>query len=215
MFMEKVLVAGATGATGKRIVNLLKESRDFEPFAMIRKEDQKEPFEDQNIKWVLGDLSDDIKHICTGMDKVIFAAGSGGKNVVEIDQEGAKKLIDASQSNNVKKFIMLSSMGTDRPEESDDLQEYLQAKQNADSYLKNTDLNYVIVRPGALTNENATNHINLAHKLNSQGSISRADVAQTLVRVLKDGIADKVTFEILKGDILISKAIDNNSVATG
>jgi hypothetical protein len=36
-----------------------------------------------------------------------------------------------------------------------------------------------------------------------------------LVRVLKDGIADKVTFEILKGDILISKAIDNNSVATG
>jgi uncharacterized protein YbjT (DUF2867 family) len=215
MFMEKVLVAGATGATGKRIVNLLKESRDFEPFAMIRKEDQKEPFEDQNIKWVLGDVSDDIKHTCTGMDKVIFAAGSGGKNVVEIDQEGAKKLIDASQSNNVKKFIMLSSMGTDRPEESDDLQEYLQAKQNADSYLKNTDLNYVIVRPGALTNENATNHINLAHKLNSQGSISRADVAQTLVRLLKDGIADKVTFEILKGDILISKAIDNNSVATG
>jgi uncharacterized protein YbjT (DUF2867 family) len=171
MFMEKVLVAGATGATGKRIVNLLKESRDFEPFAMIRKEDQKEPFEDQNIKWVLGDVSDDIKHTCTGMDKVIFAAGSGGKNVIEIDQEGAKKLIDASQSNNVKKFIMLSSMGTDRPEESDDLQEYLQAKQNADSYLKNTDLNYVIVRPGALTNENATNHINLAHKLNSQGSI--------------------------------------------
>jgi uncharacterized protein YbjT (DUF2867 family) len=215
MFMEKVLVAGATGATGKRIVNLLKESRDFEPFAMIRKEDQKEPFEDQNIKWVLGDVSDDIKHTCTGMDKVIFAAGSGGKNVVEIDQEGAKKLIDASQSNNVKKFIMLSSMGTDRPEESDDLQEYLQAKQNADSYLKNTDLNYVIVRPGALTNENATNHINLAHKLNSQGSISRADVAQTLVRLLKDGIADKVTFEILKGEILISKAIDNNSVATG
>jgi uncharacterized protein YbjT (DUF2867 family) len=215
MFIEKVLVAGATGATGKRIVNLLKESRDFEPFAMIRKEDQKEPFEDQNIKWVLGDVSDDIKHTCTGMDKVIFAAGSGGKNVVEIDQEGAKKLIDASQSNNVKKFIMLSSMGTDRPEESDDLQEYLQAKQNADSYLKNTDLNYVIVRPGALTNENATNHINLAHKLNSQGSISRADVAQTLVRLLKDGIADKVTFEILKGDILISKAIDNNSVATG
>ncbi len=106
-------------------------------------------------------------------------------------------------------------MGTDQPKQSDDLQEYLEAKQNADRHLKNSDLNYVIVRPGALTNENPTNHIKLAHKLNSQGSISRADVAQTLVRVLKDGIADKETFEILKGGILISKAIDNNSVGIG
>jgi uncharacterized protein YbjT (DUF2867 family) len=213
--MEKVLVAGATGATGRHIVNLLKESPDFEPFAMIRKEDQKVPFEAQHINWVLGDLSEDIKHTCRDMDKVIFAAGSGGTDVVEIDQEGAKKLIDAAEFNKVKKFIMLSSMGTDQPEQSDDLQEYLKAKQNADRHLKNGILNYVIVRPGALTNENATNHIKLAHKLNSQGSISRADVAQTLVRVLKDGIADKETFEILKGEILISQAIDNNSVAPG
>jgi uncharacterized protein YbjT (DUF2867 family) len=213
--MEKVLVAGATGATGKHIVDLLKESPYFEPFAMIRKEDQKVSFEAQNVNWVLGDVSEDIKHTCKGMDKVIFAAGSGGKNVVEIDQEGAKKLIDASQFNKVKKFIILSSMGTDQPKQSDDLQEYLEAKQNADRHLKNSDLNYVIVRPGALTNENPTNHIKLAHKLNSQGSISRADVAQTLVRVLKDGIADKETFEILKGGILISKAIDNNSVGIG
>jgi uncharacterized protein YbjT (DUF2867 family) len=213
--MEKVLVAGATGTTGKQIVTLLKNSQDFEPFAMIRKEDQKLQFEAQQVKWVLGDLSEDIKHTCIGMDKVIFAAGSGGTDVVEIDQEGAKKLIDAAEFNKVKKFIMLSSMGTDQPEQSDDLQEYLKAKQNADRYLTNSALTYVIVRPGALTNENATNHIKLAHKLDRPGSISRADVAQTLVRVLKDGIADKETFEILKGGILISEAIDSRSGATG
>jgi uncharacterized protein YbjT (DUF2867 family) len=213
--MEKVLVAGATGTTGKQIVTLLKNSQDFEPFAMIRKEDQKLQFEAQQVKWVLGDLSEDIKHTCIGMDKVIFAAGSGGTDVVEIDQEGAKKLIDAAEFNKVKKFIMLSSMGTDQPEQSDDLQEYLKAKQNADRYLTNSALTYVIVRPGALTNENATNHIKLADKLDRPGSISRADVAQALVRVLKDGIADKETFEILKGGILISEAIDSRSGATG
>jgi hypothetical protein len=31
-------------------------------------------------------------------DKVIFAAGSGGTNVIGVDQEGAKKLIDALKS---------------------------------------------------------------------------------------------------------------------
>jgi uncharacterized protein YbjT (DUF2867 family) len=209
--MEKVLVAGATGTTGKQIVNLLKESQYFEPYAMIRKDDQKAQFEAQNVTWIMGDLSENIEDSCKNMDKVIFAAGSGGKNVVEIDQEGAKKLMDASLKHNVKKFVMLSSMGADQPEKAEDLKEYLEAKHNADKYLRNTDLNYAIVRPGSLTNDDATNHIQLSHKLDSQGEISRADVAQTLVRVLNDDTANRETFEIIKGDMLISKAIDTMS----
>jgi uncharacterized protein YbjT (DUF2867 family) len=209
--MEKVLVAGATGTTGKQIVNLLKESQYFEPYAMIRKDDQKAQFEAQNVTWIMGDLSENIEDSCKNMDKVIFAAGSGGKNVVEIDQEGAKKLMDASLKHNVKKFVMLSSMGADQPEKAEDLKEYLEAKHNADKYLRNTDLNYAIVRPGSLTNDNATNHIQLSHKLDNQGEISRADVAQTLVRVLNDDTANRETFEIIRGDTLISKAIDTMS----
>jgi uncharacterized protein YbjT (DUF2867 family) len=209
--MEKVLVAGATGTTGKQIVNLLKESQYFEPYAMIRKDDQKAQFEAQNVTWIKGDLSENIEDSCKNMDKVIFAAGSGGKNVVEIDQEGAKKLMDASLKHNVKKFVMLSSMGADQPEKAEDLKEYLEAKHNADKYLRNTDLNYAIVRPGSLTNDNATNHIQLSHKLDNQGEISRADVAQTLVRVLNDDTANRETFEIIRGDTLISKAIDTMS----
>ena len=212
--MEKVLVAGATGTTGKQIVNLLNESQYFEPIAMIRKEEQKAQFEAQNVKWIMGDLSQDVSNTCENVDKVVFAAGSGGKKVVEIDQEGAKRLIDASQKHNIKKFVMLSSMGADQPEQAEDLQEYLKAKHNADKYLKNSSLNYTIVRPGSLTNDEATNHIALSHKLNQQGEISRADVAQTLTRVLHDDTANKETFEILKGDTLISKAVDTMSTAS-
>lgn len=212
--MEKVLVAGATGTTGKQIINLLKESQYFEPYAMIRKQEQKAQFEAQNVSWIMGDLSENIEHTCKNMDKVIFAAGSGGKNVVEIDQEGAKKLVDASKVHNIKKFVMLSSMGADQPEKAEDLKSYLEAKHNADVYLKNSDLNYVIVRPGALTNQASTNHIHLSHKLNKQGEISRADVAQTLVRVLNDDTANYETFEIINGDTLISKALDAMSTVS-
>ena len=142
---------------------------------------------------------------------MIFAAGSGGKKVVEVDQEGAKKLIEASNKNNIRKFIMLSSMGADNPEEMSELKDYLKAKHNADEYLKQSGLNYSIVRPGALTNENGTNEIELEVKLNKTGEISRNDVAQTLVRTLKDDVANKATFEIIKGNTLIGKALDKIS----
>ncbi|WP_430425928.1 SDR family oxidoreductase [Maribacter litoralis] len=209
--MENVLVAGANGTTGKKIVNLLKSSQYFEPIAMVRKEEQQEQFKKEDIKTVLGDLEKDLSHTVENIDKVVFAAGSGGKKVVEVDQEGAKSLIDASKQAHVKKFVMLSSMGADNPEESDELKQYLEAKHNADEYLKSANIMYTIVRPGSLTNDSGTGKIELEHKLNKRGSITRDDVAQTLVRSLHDDAAINRTFEIIEGDTLIAKAMDANS----
>ncbi len=210
--MENVLVAGANGTTGKQIVKLLSETQDFKPVAMVRKKEQMAQFETEGISTVLGDLEQDVSHAFKNIDKVIFAAGSGGKNVIGVDQEGAKRLIDASKHSNIKKFVMLSSMGADAPEKAEQLQEYLKAKQNADEHLKNSGLNYAIVRPGTLTDDNATNHIQLKEKLSQSGEISRADVARTLVRVLNDDTANKVSFEILNGDTLIGEAVEKFSI---
>ncbi|WP_194851208.1 SDR family oxidoreductase [Nonlabens antarcticus] len=206
--MEKVLVVGATGTTGKIIVELLNESQYFEPIAMVRKEDQKAQFENQKIKTVMADLEGDVAQAFQDVDKVVFAAGSGGKKVVEIDQDGAKKMIDAAEKNNVVKFVMLSSRGADAPDKAEDLKDYLWAKHNADEHLKKSKLNYTIVRPGALNNEKGTDHIIVTKKLDQKGEISRADVAQVLTRVLHDDTANKVTFEMLQGDTMIAKALE-------
>ncbi|WP_439129665.1 SDR family oxidoreductase [Polaribacter sp.] len=205
--MENILVTGANGTTGKKIVNLLETSQYFKPVAMVRKEIQKKQFEDRNINTVLADLEKDISHTTKDIDKVIFAAGSDGKAVKAVDEEGAKKMIDASKKQHIKKFVMLSSMGADKPESSEDLQEYLQAKQNADVYLRESKLSYSIVRPGALNNEKGTGKIELSEKLNKFGEISREDVAQTLVHALHDTAINKETFEIIEGNTLIGKAI--------
>ncbi|KOY52573.1 SDR family oxidoreductase [Polaribacter dokdonensis] len=207
--MENVLVAGANGTTGKKIVTLLESSQYFTPVAMVRKEEQEAQFNNRNIKTVIGDLEQDISHTVMDIDKVIFAAGSGGKKVKEVDEDGAKKLIEASEKENIKKFVMLSSMGADNPEEADDLQEYLKAKHNADEYLKKSNLPYSIVRPGSLTDDKGLGKIQLERKLNKHGEISRDDVAQTLVRVLHDSAEVNETFEIIKGETLIGKAIPN------
>lgn len=206
--MENILVAGANGTTGKKIIALLHKSENFNPIAMVRKEEQQAYFKDQNIKTVLGDLTNDVDSVFdSSIDRVIFAAGSGGKDVIGVDQDGAKKMIDASKKANVKKFVMLSSMGADNPEEAEKLQDYLKAKHNADEYLKTSGLEYSIVRPGTLTDEEQVAKIELAPKLNKRGEISRADVAQTLVQSLEDKTASNATFEIIKGRQSITEAL--------
>ncbi|NRS87920.1 uncharacterized protein YbjT (DUF2867 family) [Flavobacterium sp. 7E] len=206
--MENILVAGANGTTGKQIVALLHKSENFNPIAMVRKEEQRTFFKNQNIETVLGDLTNNVDAAFSStIDRVLFAAGSGGKDVIGVDQEGAKKMIDASKKANVKKFVMLSSMGADKPEEAMQLVEYLKAKHNADEYLKTSGLEYSIVRPGTLTNEDQVAKIELAPKLNKRGEISRADVAQTLVHALESNTATNASFEIIKGQQSITEAL--------
>ncbi|MGB5980537.1 MAG: SDR family oxidoreductase [Nonlabens sp.] len=211
--MENVLVAGATGTTGNKIINLLGQLQYFNPIAMVRKEEQKAQFQAKKIDCVLADLEQDVSHAFEGrqIDKVIFAAGSGGKKVEAVDRDGAIKMVDAAKNKGIRKFVMLSSMGADNPQEADDLKDYLQAKHKADEHLKNSGLNYSIVRPGSLTDDELTNTITLSKKLDEMGEISRENVAQTLVHTLNDDVANGETFEIIKGDTLIGKALDKIS----
>ncbi len=204
---KHVLVAGANGTTGRQIINLLKDSSDYQPIAMVRKQDQVDYFQQQNVSTVLADLEDDVSQAVKGSDKVIFAAGSKGKNLIAVDQEGAKRLIDAAQEAGVEKFVMLSSMGADNPAISDELEDYLRAKQSADDHLRVSQLDYSIIRPGMLTNNEGNNHIELSPQLNKQGEIPRADVAKTLVAALDRNVLPKQIVEILSGDVAIDEAV--------
>ncbi|MEH6407966.1 MAG: SDR family oxidoreductase, partial [Leeuwenhoekiella sp.] len=210
---ENILVAGANGTTGRKIINLLKESQYFNPIALVRKEEQQKDFEKNEVETVLGDLEKDLSHVIKGIDKVIFAAGSGGNTSDEkttlVDQEGAKRLIDVAKIAGVRKFVMLSSINADNPESSEKLQHYLKAKHNADEHLKNSGLNYTIVRPGTLTNNEGTGMIALQEKLNKPGKISREDVAKTIVTALNDNVANGETFEIIEGEMHIEEALKN------
>lgn len=207
--MHNILVAEAHGKIGKKIIRLLTASQYFTPVAMVRKEEYFEEFKSQNINVVLADLTKDVSHALKNIDKVIFAAGSGGEHVVEVDQNGAKNLISEAKKAGVKKFVMLSSMGADNPEQADELQDYLKAKHNADVFLKDSGLSYTIVRPGTLNDKHGTGKIKLQAKLNERGEISREDVAQTLVRALHDDAPKDMTFEIIAGDSLIGEALNN------
>ena len=58
---------------------------------MGRREEKLEQFEKESLTTVMGDLEKDIPHTIERIYKIIFAEGSGGDSLKEIDQEGAKK----------------------------------------------------------------------------------------------------------------------------
>lgn len=209
--MEKILIVGATGDTGMRIVEILNNSQSFEPVAMIRKEEQKNVFEDMEVEWVLGNLEENVDHALKGIDKVIFAAGSGGNTgedkTIAVDQEGAIRVIDAAKKAKIKKFVMLSSMGADEPSQNKKLEVYLEAKQKADQHLIDSGVPYTILRPGALTDDLGLAKVKLAEKLDEQGEISRDDVAFLLVMSLADPLVKNKVIEALEGEEPIKSAL--------
>jgi uncharacterized protein YbjT (DUF2867 family) len=211
--MMKVLVVGANGTTGKQVVEKVANSKQHEAYAMIHDEKQADALKKLGANVVLADLEQDVSDALRGMDAVIFAAGSGGhtgdKKTIAVDQNGAKNIIDEAKNQGVKRFVMLSSMGTDAPEQGPEgLQLYLRAKAIADEYLKQSNLQYTIVRPGTLSNDQATGKIDINNDIEDKSqTIPRADVATVLVECLNEEATIGKTFEMLAGETEIEKAI--------
>lgn len=211
--MEKVLIIGANGLTGTHVAKQLTDHPDFEPLAMIRKEEQKEKFDKMNVNTVIGDLEGDIDNAVGKADHIIFAAGSGSSTGTDktyaVDRDGAIKTIEKAMEKGVKKYVMLSSMGAHDPAivSEGSFKHYLIAKHDADEYLKKSDLDYTIVRPVRLTNDSATEKIKAAPHLNKSGKVSRADVARVLVESLTNPNVSRQTFEMLEGDAGIKEEL--------
>ena len=84
---------------------------------------------------------------------------------------------------------------------------YLRAKARADERLAQSGLDYTIIRPGGLTEDEGTGNIEAAERLGRRGEIPREDVASTFAAALQDENTYHKTFEILSGDTPIPEAL--------
>jgi uncharacterized protein YbjT (DUF2867 family) len=208
-----VLIIGANGNIGK-LASVMLAEQGHSVRAMVRKEEHQEHFKHENIKVVLGDLEKDFEHVFDGAEAVVFTAGSGGHTGPDkteaVDYEGAVKSIQLAEKYNVDQFIMVSAIAADTPEKGPEgLQHYLKAKGSADEVLMDSSLNYTILRPGALTDEDGMGLIFAKKKLNESGSIPRVDVARTITLCLGKEKMYRKVFEMIEGEDPIQTAIEN------
>jgi len=210
----KVLVIGAYGQIGQHILSLLNKS-EHQAKAMIRNENQASELKHLGAEIVVGDLEQDFSYAFEGCDAVIFTAGSGGHTGPEktelVDRLGAMKAVKEAENNHVKRFIMVSSMNADTPDNGpESMKHYFKAKGDADKNLQASHLNYTILRPGRLLNEPANGTITAAEHIEDRSNgIPRADVAQVAVTSLDTENTFHRVFEILSGDVLIEEALRN------
>ena len=209
-----ILVIGANGAIGKKIVDKIHSNTPHDAIAMVREESQKDQFERRGIKTVLGDLEEDFEHAYEGNNAVIFTAGSGGHTGPDktklIDRQGAIKAIDLAVKHKYIRFMMVSAFGADfnSSEWPESMAHYYSAKSAADDYLQQTNLNYTIIKPGALTDDGPTNKVDYGERTDERsGSIPRADVAEVLVKSIDAGNTYRKSLELLSGPYNIEDAI--------
>lgn len=209
-----VFIAGANGQIGQYLLQEMANS-DHEARALIRHPGQGPELQQLGAtETVLGDLEQDCSEAMRGCDAVIFTAGSGPHTgpdkTIDVDQEGAIRLVDTARAMGIKRFIMVSSMRAEEPEKGPEkIRHYLRAKRNADEHLKNSGLNYTIVRPGRLTNDDGTGKVAVSSKLEAFGEIPRQDVARVLLAVLDSDTTNNCVFDVVSGDTPVSEALAN------
>jgi uncharacterized protein YbjT (DUF2867 family) len=127
---------------------------------------------------------------------------TGDDKTLLIDLWAASKAVNYAKKYGIKRFIMVSSICADNPYAiQSDLKPYLVAKHMADKHLINSGLNYTIVRPGSLTNEEASLKITTQQPSErNEAKISRENVANALLQIANHSTNENSLFELFDGD---------------
>lgn len=199
----KVMVIGANGKTATRVVRLLKESDVHEPVAMIRNLEQRPKFDGLRVATVLADLEYPIDHAIAGCDAVIFAAGSGGNTgkdkTVLVDHIGAIRSMVTAQVHGASRYVMLSSINADENSTSK-IAHYHKAKALADRHLMETDLDWTIICPGGLREDEGNGLVSVSKKTYLEGITTRDNLASALVACLDLDNTIGKRFSLLEGE---------------
>lgn len=192
-----VIVFGATGTVGSEIVKQAL-AKGHKVTAFVRNPGKVSLQENPNLTIYKGDVLNpkDIQEALQNQEAVLCALGDGKTG--KIRARGTKNIIEAMNEKRVKRLICQSTIGAGDSYENLNfiwkhvmfgflLKRVLPDHNLQEKYIQESNLNYTIVRPGALTNGAITNayKTGFAKDLKKLSlKINRADVADFMLQQL-------------------------------
>jgi len=222
--IDAVLVAGATGGTGREVLRRVGPRVDTvraltcSPGATA---DLRAAGADEVAVDDLLDPSD-LAAAVEGVDAVISAVGSTKSAVRSgppfVDGAGNRALVRAAVDAGVDAFVMESAVGVG-PEPSSPLASAFdaligplqEAKGEAEAALRDAPIRHAVLRPGVLTNGRRTGLVTTAEPGEKLwGTVSRADVAWLMAAApATEGAANR-TFEVVSTPRFPDRGVDVN-----
>lgn len=213
---HRVAVVGGHGQVARHLLVDLRRS-EHQPVALVRREEYRRDLEGRGAEVRLLDIEQQdaaaFASAFEGCDAVVFAAGGGPDGDVErkrtVDLEGSLKSIRGARTAGVRRFVQVSAIGVDDPLPPDTRevwQAYVGAKREADAALRDSGLDWTILRPGRLTDDPATGRVRLGDRV-ERGEVTRADVAAVIAAVLTDARTHGRQWDLVGGDLEVPAAI--------
>ncbi len=144
-----ILVTGGTGFVGRSVVRALRaHGRDVR--CLVRDPARASALEALGCELVQGDITDveSLGQAVAGCDVVVHLVAIISGRAEEFERvmsEGTRSLIAAAQAEGVRRFVHMSALGVS--EETKDLVPYYRAKWTMEKAVKESSLEYVILRP--------------------------------------------------------------------
>lgn len=211
----KVFIVGIAGGVGSRLARLLTAAGD-QVDGLYRRPEQGERLAADGIHATSGDLTrfdaPGLAELLHGMDVLVFAAGAGGaggpETTTAIDGNGLSTAIAAARLAHTRRLVLVSVFpeAWRGIEVSDTFEHYIAVKKKADVELAATDLDWVILRPAALTDGPGAGLISLAPAL-VHTQVSRDDVAATLAGLVRTPEIRHRILELTEGPTPITDAV--------
>ena len=205
----RVVLAGGHGQIALRLERLLADRGDV-AVGLVRDPLQVQDLRAAGAEAVVCDLerttAAQLAGHLQGADAVVFAAGAGPGSAPgrkeSVDRDGAVLLAEAAVLAGVRRYLLVSSMGAGAapPPGTDEVfAGYLAAKTAAEEALRtHDDLDWTVLRPGALTDDPGTGLVELAPSV-ARGSVPRDDVAAVLAALLDAPWSHGAVLELVAG----------------
>lgn len=202
---SQILVAGATGRTGRHIVRKLIQAGS-KPRALARVPIEAELLFGDAVETFEGDVRsiETLHNALTGIEVVISAVGTrspvGDNCPRRVDYEGIANLVTAARQASVRRFVLISSIAVTHADHPlNQFGHVLDWKRKGEEVLENSGLVYTIIRPGGLKDTPGDQHrLRVDQGDRVMGTISREDVAEACLKALTFPAVQNCTFEIIE-----------------